>query len=137
MPTQSLSQAEIVRDFGSIVDFETPAKDHPIAGGLPAGAITDGTEQTLLLAEQIIASPDDFDDKKWAKRLINWEASVKERKLHDLLGPSTKRAMSALLAGQPVSDTGRHGHTNGAVMRISPVGIATPAEPLSRLVEHR
>lgn len=135
MPTQNLSREEISRDFGTIMDFVAPTSDHPISGGLPAAAITDDTEQALLLARHIINSPDEFDDRSWAERLLTWEDWVKERKLHDLLGPSTKRAMGALLKGAPVSETGRYGHTNGAVMRISPVGIATPAEPLSHLID--
>jgi len=44
-----------------------------------------------------------------------------------LLGPSTRRALSALLAGTPIAETGRSGTTNGAAMRITPVGVATPA----------
>ena len=43
-----------------------------------------------------------------------------------LLGPSTKRALAALLAGTPLDETGRTGTTNGAAMRITPVGVATP-----------
>jgi ADP-ribosylglycohydrolase len=52
----------------------------------------------------------------------------------DLLGPSTKRALAAVSAGAPPGVSGRAGDTNGAAMRITPVGIATPAQPLDRLV---
>jgi ADP-ribosylglycohydrolase len=55
--------------------------------------------------------------------------------VNDLLGPSTKRAIDALLSGIPASETGRFGTTNGAAMRIVPVAIAVPAEPLKRLVD--
>ncbi|HEX5335450.1 MAG TPA: ADP-ribosylglycohydrolase family protein, partial [Propionicimonas sp.] len=43
----------------------------------------------------------------------------------DLLCPSTRRALAELLAGGDVGTTGRSGDTNGAAMRITPVGIAT------------
>jgi ADP-ribosylglycohydrolase len=55
--------------------------------------------------------------------------------VNDLLGPSTKRAIEALLQGVPLSETGRLGTTNGAAMRIVPVAIATPAAPLSALLD--
>ncbi len=42
----------------------------------------------------------------------------------DLLGPSTKRAIEMILAGESVEEAGRYGTTNGAAMRITPVGIA-------------
>ncbi len=131
MPTQSNSRDEIVAVFGKITDFEAPPADHAIAHGLSAASITDDTEQSLLLADHILASPDTFDERGWAQRLLEWEKSVKERGLHDLLGPSTKRAMEALLAGAPPWETGRKGDTNGAAMRIAPVGISMPVEPLS------
>ena len=53
----------------------------------------------------------------------------------DLLGPSTKRALSALLAGADIGQAGRSGVTNGAAMRITPVGIAAPSADLGGLVD--
>jgi ADP-ribosylglycohydrolase len=49
-----------------------------------------------------------------------------ERGSLDLLGPSTKRAVAAILAGVPPEEAGATGTTNGAAMRIAPVGIAVP-----------
>src|SRR5437764_3152834 len=49
-----------------------------------------------------------------------------ERGSLDLLGPSTKRAVAAILAGVPPEEAGAAGATNGAAMRIAPVGIAVP-----------
>ena len=46
----------------------------------------------------------------------------------DLLGPSTRRALADLVAGGDIEMTGRYGDTNGAAMRITPVGIATAPE---------
>ncbi len=37
--------------------------------------------------------------------------------------------------GVPADEAGRTGTTNGAAMRVTPVGIATPAEDLHRLVD--
>lgn len=135
MPTQSCSRREISDTYGEIRDFEAPVSNHPIAHGLDAASITDDTEQTLLLARHILESPDGFDEERWAHRLLDWERSVRTRGLHDLLGPSTKRALEALLSGTPPSQTGRFGTTNGAAMRIAPVGISTPVEPLMQLTD--
>jgi ADP-ribosylglycohydrolase len=59
-----------------------------------------------------------------------------ERGSLDLLGPSTKRAVAAVLAGTPPEEAGASGDTNGAAMRIAPVGIAValnlPPSPDSR-----
>ncbi|MEM7069758.1 MAG: ADP-ribosylglycohydrolase family protein [Pseudomonadota bacterium] len=134
MPTQSCTPEEISDAFGSISDFVTPVQGHPIAHGLIAGSVTDDTEQTLLLAKHIISSPGCFNEEGWASSLIAWEKSVKERGLYDLLGPSTKRALEALLAGTHPAETGLQGDTNGAAMRIAPVGIATPVNSVPALI---
>ncbi len=59
-----------------------------------------------------------------AQRLIEWEAAMQAKGLQDLLGPSTKRAIEWTLAGHSLEEAGRYGTTNGAAMRITPVGIA-------------
>lgn len=135
MPSQTLTREEISEAYGWISDFVDPVANHPVSHGLSAGAITDDTEQTLLLAERILAEPDRFDEEAWARALLDWEIEIKARGLHDLLGPSTKKALESLLAGVPVSETGISGTTNGASMRIVPVAIATPVEPLGRFLD--
>lgn len=144
MPTQTLSPVEIRARYGPITGFLAPFAEHPVSQGLPAGAVTDDTEQALLLARRLLACspqirPADgwfggWDDQAWAADLLGWEEGVRARGLRDLLGPSTKRAIDALLAGADPAETGRHGTTNGAAMRIAPVAIATPPEPAAMLV---
>lgn len=134
MPSQTLPRAAIRIAYGEITDFVMPFADHPVSHGLPAAAVTDDTEQALLLADLLIRGHGRIDDRAWAEALISWEADVRARGLRDLLGPSSKRALDALLAGTPASQTGQTGTTNGAAMRIAPVGIATSADDLSVLV---
>lgn len=124
MPSQTLSRAEIQQTYGRITDFTTPKEEHPVSHGLRAAQFTDDTEQTLLLAHLLIDGR--FDDRSWADALLAWETDVRARGLHDLLGPSSKAALEALIAGVPVTQTGLRGTTNGAAMRIVPVGIITP-----------
>jgi ADP-ribosylglycohydrolase len=128
MPSQTLDRAEIVAAYGRIADFVPPVHDHPVSHGLRAGQVTDDTEQTLLLADLLIRGRGRVDANLWAQALLRWEADVAARGSRDLLGPSSKAALEALMAGVPPSETGRRGTTNGAAMRIVPVGIATPPD---------
>lgn len=134
MPSQTLPQATIREKYGKITDFVAPYADHPVSHGLPAAAVTDDTEQALLLAGLLIHGKGHVDDQSWAEALIAWEAGVRARGLRDLLGPSSKRALEALLSGTSASETGLSGTTNGAAMRIAPVGIAVAADDLTALV---
>ena len=147
MPTQLLSRQENTARWGPLLTaFEPAPPGHPIAAGLPAGAVTDDTEQAVLLARMLVKNRGVPGPGNWAAALIGWELDMAERGSLDLLGPSTKRALTAVLEGTPPEEAGRHGDTNGAAMRITPVGIAFPATPpptsnadtdnLSRLVDH-
>ncbi len=136
MPTQSLTREDIVKQFGDVVTtFYDARADHPFASGLAAGTVTDDTEQTLILAEELLSSPTSFDPRHWAERLLAWEDDVRRRGLLDLLGPSTKGALANVAAGMDLSETGLGGSTNGAAMRIAPVGILTSSHDLVRLVQ--
>ncbi|MDH6219018.1 ADP-ribosylglycohydrolase family protein [Streptomyces pseudovenezuelae] len=136
MPTQMLSRPHIVARYGPLLaGFQPADADHPLAAGMPAGAITDDTEQALLLARLLIEGGGRIDAAELARRLVAWEDDMRARGSLDLLGPSTKRAVEQVLAGVPVDEVGRFGTTNGVAMRIAPVGIAVPAADPSALVD--
>ena len=134
MPGQTLSRSAIAAAYGRIAGFVDPVPDHPVSHGLCAGQLTDDTEQTLLLARRLIADRGGFDEAFWAADLLDWEAGVRARGLRDLLGPSTKAALEALKAGALPGQTGWNGTTNGAAMRVAPVGISTLPD-LARIVD--
>jgi ADP-ribosylglycohydrolase len=135
MPTQLLSPDEVQRRFGSITWFEPPPQDHPIAAGLPAGHITDDTEQALLIARLLIEGRGRIAPLTLAGSLAEWERDMARRGSRDLLGPSTQRAIAAVAAGTSVDEAGRFGDTNGAAMRVTPVGIAKPIDDLDGLLQ--
>ena len=85
-------------------------------------------------AASCVESGERFDHERWVNALLDWERDVKARGSYDLLGPSTKRAIDAINDGVPPEEAGRGGDTNGAAMRIAPVGIMMPLEPLDALV---
>ncbi len=135
MPTQLMSRQAIADEFGSITWFEPAAADHPLAAGMPAASITDDTEQALLVARLLVEGDGHLDAPTFARELVRWEDSMRARGSLDLLGPSTKRAVDAVVAGESVDDSGRYGTTNGAAMRVTPIGIAVSTSDLAALVD--
>ena len=137
MPTQSLPRGEIVARYGGLITtFWAGPPGHPLAAGLPAGSITDDTEQAVLLGRLIAEGGGQIDASELASGLLAWEESMHARGSLDLLGPSSRRALDALASGAAVDEAGRYGVTNGAAMRVTPVGVATPSgDP--RLLEDR
>jgi ADP-ribosylglycohydrolase len=135
MPTQLMSREAIAERYGTIRGFEPAAADHPLAAGLPAGSVTDDTEQAVLVAHLLIEGGGHIDGRRFAAELVRWEDGMRARGSLDLLGPSTKRAVEAVLEGETVDESGRFGTTNGAAMRVAPVGIVVPATDLVALVD--
>jgi len=139
MPTQSLSRAQIKARFGEISALEDAGPDQPIAANMPKGSITDDTEQAILVGQLLVDGQGRIEPAVLAQALIAWEAEMQAKGSQDLLGPSTKRAIEMILAGHSPEEAGRYGTTNGAAMRITPVGIAAdvanPEQFISAVVQ--
>ena len=135
MPTQMMSREAIAKRYGRIRTFEPADADHPLAAGMPAASITDDTEQALLVARLLIEGNGHIEGRRFAHELVRWEDGMRARGSLDLLGPSTKRAVEAVVAGESVDESGRYGTTNGAAMRITPVGVVTSSTDVVALVD--
>lgn len=136
MPTQIMSRASIKARFGDVTGFEKGPPDNPVAAGLPAGSVTDDTDQALLVGRLLAESAGRIDPTRFATSLLEWEAGMKQKGSLDLLGPSTKSALDAVTRGVPVTETGSSGTTNGAAMRVAPVGVAFSTWSLNDFIDH-
>ena len=135
MPTQLLPRSTVRELFGELSWFAPGPDVNEISAGLPAGRVTDDTDQAVIVARTLLDGAGAIDLVLLAERLLGWERAMAAAGSLDLLGPSTKRALTAVSGGAPPETAGRWGDTNGAAMRIAPVGIATSVEPLERLCE--
>lgn len=134
MPTQMLPRQRISVLFPSLSDFVAGPPENRISAGRPAGSVTDDTQQALIVARLLIEGNGHLDSAQFVEQLFAWsrEAEVNGT---EQLGPSSRRALEAIQGGLPVEEAGRRGDTNGAAMRIAPVGIIVPVEPLAGLVD--
>ncbi|QQO08452.1 ADP-ribosylglycohydrolase family protein [Breznakiella homolactica] len=121
VPTSFLTPEHIRRVWGWVDTFYPPEPGHIFHDGLTAGEFTDDTEQALALIKSFTRErrvvPEDV-----VREILAWAERVKD-KYASPLGPSTERALKAIAAGAPVTESGKWGNTNGSAMRISPVGI--------------
>ena len=136
MPTQAMSPEQIRAVYGTITGLVDGDASQPYAPGMPAGSVTDDTEQALLVASLLIRGRGSssgrvaLDAGEFAHALLAWEDSMIERGSLDLLGPSTKAALERVRAGEDPLTVGGAGTTNGAAMRVTPIGIAmSTADP--------
>ena len=136
MPTQAMSPEQICAVYGRITGLVDGDASQPYAPGMPAGSVTDDTEQALLVASLLVRGRGTssgrvaLDAGEFAHALLDWEDSMIERGSLDLLGPSTKAALERVRAGEDPLSVGGAGTTNGAAMRVTPIGIAiSTADP--------
>lgn len=127
MPTQAMSPQQIQVVYGHVTGLVDGDKSQPYAPGMAAGSVTDDTEQALLVASLLLkghGSGLTLDAGEFSRCLLAWEDSMIERGSLDLLGPSTKAALERVRAGEDPLRVGGEGTTNGAAMRVTPIGIA-------------
>lgn len=136
MPTQEMSPEQIRAVYGRIIGLVDADASQPYAPGMPAGSVTDDTEQALLVASLLVRGRGSssgratLDADEFAHALLAWEDSMIRRGSLDLLGPSTKAALERVRAGEDPLSVGGAGTTNGAAMRVTPIGIAvSTADP--------
>ena len=126
-----LRTARQIRELfaGEVTSFRTPPPD-TFARGRTAGTITDDFSQAHYLAQAIIARGGALDRETGRQAVLAWWA---DDRYQDFAGPTTRRAI-ARLSGEEVEEPFflyRGGEaTNGAAMRIAPVGcvVHTVAE---------
>jgi ADP-ribosylglycohydrolase len=116
---------------GWITELRPGPADHPVHFGLPAGRITDDSEQAFSLARSFIKHGGVSLDAT-VEALIDWYDRVGGDS-SPYVGPSTRRGVQALKRGDDPHTTGLWGDTNGAAMRISPVGLLHPGNPMAAI----
>lgn len=135
-PTEQRSIDQIRARFGGRVEqFYAPPQDSPFAKGRAAGQFTDDSSQMIMLAEAFIAGGGTITARAVADMLVEW--SGKPEYFPHFAGPSTRRAIAAIKAGEDPERIGAQGvettegASNGGAMRIAPAGLVHPGDPAS------
>ena len=123
MPGELWSRRKLLDHFGWITEFLPGPDGHFVVDGFVAGQVTDDTQQTEVLARVIIDADGRVDADLYARRLVEWADRIGATE-GNFLGPSSARALQGIRDGRPLEETGATGDTNGAAMRIVPVGLA-------------
>ncbi|MDE2855995.1 MAG: ADP-ribosylglycohydrolase family protein [Chloroflexota bacterium] len=125
MPAQ-VHPGDTERCFGWLDSWQPAPADHLVHAGLPAGRITDDSEQAFSIAQAVIDAGGVTLDAA-VTGLVAWYDRVDGDNC-PLVGPSTRRGINALKAGEDPRRTGLWGDTNGAPMRIAPIGALHPGD---------
>lgn len=125
MPAQ-IHPDDTARAFGWLDSWQDAPADHIVHAGLPAGRITDDSEQAFSIARAVIEAGAVTLEAVVAG-LLDWYERVGGDQ-SPYVGPSTRRGINALKRGEDPKTTGLWGDTNGAPMRIAPIGLLHPGD---------
>ncbi len=122
MPASFMSPEQIKKVYGKIDSFLEPEKSEQLYhGNLAAGEITDDTEETMIISD-VLLECGGFDETAFIEKMKRW--CVENDMLNStVIGPSTRNFLTAIVEGRDYLEKGKHGDTNGAAMRVAPIGI--------------
>lgn len=121
MPAEMWSRKTIQEKLGHIRSFLPGHPDNKISFGFAKGEVTDDTINSILVTEMLSENGGCVDAQVYVKKLRYWMKH--SEKSSAVVGPSTAKALELIEAGIPMEEAGRGGTTNGAAMKIIPIGL--------------
>lgn len=121
MPSELWSRRKVKAYFGRIDTFLDGPRENEVARLYQKGQFTDDTAQALVLLDALIGKNFKVDEGTIAKKLLDW-AERTEAFEKQILGPNSKAALMAIQKGEDPSPITSKAETNGAAMRIAPIG---------------
>lgn len=134
MPSELWPRERVRRHFGWIDHFLDGPAENSAACYFTAGQFTDDTSMALALADALLEADGKVVPELIARNVIRWADNF-DAFNKNILGPSSKLALNAQKAGKSIDELENNGVTNGAAMRVSPLGCVLPPQPLERFVE--
>ncbi len=135
MPTEFWTHDHIKRRFPNGVENLLSSQPDDFFGRtMSAGKITDDTINTIMITNMIVDNHGIINTESYIEQLIKWKNESKEAAL--VCGPSTLKALESIEKGMSVEETGKLGTTNGAAMKISPIGIISDFHDLDSLISN-
>ena len=127
MPASFLTRRQITDTYGYIRDFLEPEKEvQSYHGDLKAGEITDDTMESVIVG-QVLIDCGEFREEAFNAAMKKW--AIEQKMLEStVIGPSTRRYLTALIEGRDPKLTSGKGQTNGSAMRAAPIGIRNHAD---------
>jgi ADP-ribosylglycohydrolase len=127
MPSELWPRCRVKEHFDWIDEFLDGPQENAAAKYFKAAQITDDTSMAIALADSITECNGRVDTEVIGGRILDWVESF-DAFSKNILGPTSKVALAAIKSGQSISDIPNLGVTNGAAMRVMPLGCLLPTE---------
>lgn len=134
MPSELWPRTRVKAHFGWIDRFLPGPKDNNAACYFGRAEFTDDTSMALCLADALLERNGEIDPDLIGRNILEWALRF-DAFNKNVLGPTSKIALNAIRDGKPVAELENNGVTNGAAMRVSPLGCLLPARDLDAFID--
>lgn len=124
MPVEQWTRRRIQETYGTITDFFPGNPQNQISSSLKKYETTDDTLCTVLVAQVLCEGNGNFRPERFLELIDAWMRQ--NDKSRTVIGPSTRKAVERMNAGDKLEELGKSGVTNGAAMKIIPAGLVVP-----------
>ncbi|MGL5956166.1 MAG: ADP-ribosylglycohydrolase family protein [Brevinema sp.] len=135
MPGELWNRNKIQRELGSISTFLNGPKNNLVASNYTAGQFTDDTSQALVILDSLKQTNYKPDGKIIALNMLKW-AEANNAFEQNILGPTSKLALNLVKEGKDTNKVAKEALSNGAAMRIAPIGCLFNYNELYRLADY-
>lgn len=133
MPSELWPRSRVKAHFGWIDHFLPGPQENNAACYFNRAEFTDDTSMALCLADALLEREGQIDPDLIGHNILAW-AERFDAFNKNVLGPTSKIALNAIRDGKPVSELENNGVTNGAAMRVSPLGCLLPPHNLDAFI---
>lgn len=134
MPSELWPRSRVKAHFGWIDRFLDGPAENNAACYFKRAEFTDDTSMALCLADALIECDGEIMPDVIGRHILAWAESF-DAFNKNVLGPTSKIALNAIRDGKPVSALENNGVTNGAAMRVSPLGCMLPTSNLDAFID--
>ncbi len=134
MPSELWPRSRVKAHFGWIDRFLPGPKENNAACYFNRAEFTDDTSMALCLADALLERKGKIDPDLIGRNILDWALRF-DAFNKNVLGPTSKIALNAIRDGKPVAELENNGVTNGAAMRVSPLGCLLPARDVDSFID--
>ncbi|MDN8599540.1 ADP-ribosylglycohydrolase family protein [Citrobacter sp. S2-9] len=134
MPSELWPRTRVKAHFGWIDRFLPGPEENNAACYFARAEFTDDTSMALCLADALLECDGKINPDVIGQNILAW-AERFDAFNKNVLGPTSKIALNAIRNGKPVAELENNGVTNGAAMRVSPLGCLLPTHSLDTFID--
>ncbi|POT26231.1 ADP-ribosylglycohydrolase family protein [Citrobacter freundii] len=134
MPSELWPRTRVKAHFGWIDRFLPGPVENNAACYFNQAEFTDDTSMALCLADALLECDGEIVPDIIGRNILAW-AERFDAFNKNVLGPTSKIALRAIRDGKPVAELENNGVTNGAAMRVSPLGCLLPARDVDAFID--